>query len=237
VILVLVVAVLALAVAAAAGGDRLARLHVRAVRLLVVAALLQLGTTLLAPDSVTMRAVTLLLCTVLVDLFLWGNWRLSGIPLVAFGLLLNGVVVGLNLAMPVSVDAATRAGLSRADLRLEDDPFHEASGSHTRLAVLGDTIPLALPWRPQVVSPGDVLVASGVALLFAVGAPRRRRGPVPNRSRGARPRAAQERTGRPTVWASESTTRGSYSYAMPRRSRSSASSRRVDSRQSPTRSS
>jgi hypothetical protein len=203
VILVLVVAVLALLVAAAAGGDRLARLHIRAVRLLVVAALLQVGTALLAPQSVTARASTLLLSAVLVGLFLWGNRRLSGIPLVALGLLLNGVVVGLNLAMPVSVGAAARAGLSRADLQLEDDPFHEDSGPGTRVAALGDIIPVALPWRPQTVSPGDVLVASGVGLLLAAGAPRRRRGAgVP---------AAQKRTGRPTVLASESTTRGSYS--------------------------
>ncbi|MGZ4639492.1 MAG: DUF5317 family protein, partial [Actinomycetes bacterium] len=87
--LVLVVAVLALAVAAAVGGDRLARLRVRAVRLLAVAALLQLGTAVLAPGSVTTRSITLLLSAALVGLFLWGNWHLAGIPLVTVGLLLN----------------------------------------------------------------------------------------------------------------------------------------------------
>jgi hypothetical protein len=229
VILVLVVAVLALGVATAAGGDRLARLRIRAVRLLVVAASLQLGTALLAPESVATRAITLVLSAALLGLFLWRNWRLSGIPLVTLGLVLNGIVVGLNLAMPVSVDAAGGAGLSRADLRLGADPFHEESGPRTRVAMLGDTIPVALPWRPQVVSPGDVLVASGVALLLAMGAPRRRRRTAP--------RVAQNRTERPPVLASESTTRGSYSYAMPRRSRSSASSRRPVSSESPTRSS
>ena len=50
-ILVLVVAVLAVAVAVAAGGDRLAHLRVRAVRLLVVAAVLQLVSGTLASGS------------------------------------------------------------------------------------------------------------------------------------------------------------------------------------------
>ncbi|MGZ4631629.1 MAG: DUF5317 domain-containing protein [Actinomycetes bacterium] len=202
--LVLVVAVLALAVAAAVGGDRLGRLRVRAVRLLAVAALLQLGAAVLAPDSVTTRSITLLLSAVLVGLFLWGNWHLAGIPLVTVGLLLNGVVVGLNLAMPVSLQAAARAGLHTDDLRLVGDPLHEPAGRGTRLAVLGDTIPVALPWRPQVVSPGDVLVAAGIGLLLVSGAPRTRRS-----GRGAR--VGQKRPARPTVLASESTTRGSYS--------------------------
>ncbi|MDQ1619931.1 MAG: hypothetical protein QOE19_2500 [Actinomycetota bacterium] len=203
-ILVLVVAVLALAVAAAAGGESLARLHVRAVRLLVLAAAVQVGTAVLAPHSVSIRAIGLLLAATLVALFLWGNWHLPGIPLVAIGLLLNGVVVCLNQAMPVSVDAAARAGLDRADLRLADDPLHEESGPDTRLSALGDTIPVVLPWRPQVVSPGDVLVASGTGLLLAVGQLR------PRRRRPVRAWSAQ-RAERPSVLVSESTTRGSYS--------------------------
>jgi hypothetical protein len=200
VILVLVVAVLAVAVALAAGGDRLARLRLRAVRLLVVAAGLQLVTGVLAPGWVTVRVPMMALSALLVALFLWGNWQVAGVPLVAAGLLLNGVVVVLNLAMPVSVTAAAQAGLTPAELRLGDDPFHERAGPQTRLPDLGDTIPVALPWRPQVVSPGDVLVAAGVALLLVTG--------------GARPRlvrAAQNLAERTTVLDKDSTTRGSYS--------------------------
>ena len=199
-ILVLVVAVLAVAVAVAAGGDRLVGLRVRAVRLLVIAAALQVVTGTLASGSVVVRIPTMLLSAVLVALFLWANWKVAGVPLVAAGLLLNGVVVALNFAMPVSVSAAARAGLTPAELRLADDPFHEQSGAHTRLSRLGDTIPVALPWRPQVVSPGDVLVAAGVALLFVVG--------------GARPQpkgTGQNLAARTAVLDSDSTTRGSYS--------------------------
>jgi hypothetical protein len=199
VVLVLVVAVLALVVAVAAGGDRLARLRVRAVRLLVAAAVLQLVSGALAPGSAAVRLPALVLSAALVGLFLAGNWQVAGVPLVTAGLLLNVVVVGLNFAMPVSTTAAARAGLTVAELHLGDDPFHEQAGPHTRLATLGDTIPLALPGRPQVVSPGDVLVAAGVGLLLVLGGARPRR------------RVAQKRAERPTVFASESTTRGSYS--------------------------
>jgi hypothetical protein len=200
VILVLVVAVLAVVVAAGAGGDRLAGLRVRAVRLLVVAAGLQLVTAMVAPGSAAMRGLTVTLSALLVALFLRRNWQVAGVPLVAAGLLLNGVVVAVNLAMPVSVTAAAQAGLTPGSLHLRDDPFHERAGPRTRLADLGDTIPVALPWRPQVVSPGDVLVAAGVALLLVTG--------------GARPqplRRPQDRAERPTVLDRESTTRGSYS--------------------------
>jgi Family of unknown function (DUF5317) len=196
--LVLVVAVLAIAVAVAAGGDRLLGLHVRAVRLLVAAAVLQLVGGTLAPGSAAVRVPTVTLSALLVALFLWGNWQVAGVPLIAAGLLLNGVVVAVNFAMPVSVSAAARAGLEPGQLRLGDDAFHERAGPGTRLSYLGDTIPVALPLRPQVVSPGDVLVAAGVALLLVTG--------------GARPRRLpQKRVERVTVLDRESTTRGSYS--------------------------
>ena len=80
--------------------------------------------------------LALILSALLVALFLWGNWQVAGIPLIAAGLLLNCVVVVLNFAMPVSVDAAARAGLTPAELRLGDDPFHERHGPHTLLADL-----------------------------------------------------------------------------------------------------
>ena len=207
-ILVLVVAVLAVAVAVAAGGDRIAGLRVRAVRLLVVAAALQLVSGTMASGSVAIRVLTLILSALLVALFLWGNWQVAGIPLIAAGLLLNGIVVALNFAMPVSVDAAARAGLRPADLRLGDDPFHERAGTHTLLADLGDTIPVALPMQPQVVSPGDVLVSAGVALLLVTGGARR----LTSRTRNRDPRSrTQNRDPRMTVLDRESTTRGSYS--------------------------
>ena len=197
-VLVLAVAAGALVVALATGGARLAAVRVRAVRLLVVAAAVQLGTSMWAPGSGTARVVALVLTVVLVGLFLAGNARLAGVPLVALGLFLNVVVIGLNGAMPVSVEAADRAGLSRAELGLGTDALREATGPSTRLAALGDVVPVALPRWPQVVSPGDVLVAAGVGLLLLTASrPRRRQGAW--------------RAARPTVCESDSTTVGSYS--------------------------
>ena len=52
---------------------------------------------------------------------------------------------------------------SRSDAR------HEIAGIGTRLRWLGDIVPVPLPVRPEVVSPGDVLVAAGLAELVVLG--------------------------------------------------------------------
>jgi len=197
VVLVLVVAVAALAVSVATGGSRLTQVRVRAVRLLVAAAIVQLGTSALVPGSGLARGTALVLTTLLVGLFLVGNARLPGVPLVALGLLLNVVVIGANAAMPVSVDAAARAGISRAELGLARDAMRVPAGPDTRLASLGDVVPVALPRWPQVVSPGDVLVAAGVGLLLLTA--------------GVRRPQTERRAVRSTVLDSDSTTVGSYS--------------------------
>lgn len=194
-VLVLVVAALATIAAVATGGGRLARVRLRAVRLLVAAAVIQLGTSVLAPGSGLARGTALVMTTLLVALFVYGNRQVAGTPLIAGGLLLNLAVLTANGAMPVSVEAAERAGLRRADLQLGADAMREPVSRSTSLKALGDVIPVALPWRPQVVSPGDVLVAAGVGLLLvSAGAPQTVRRPV-----------------RSTVLDRDSTTSGSYS--------------------------
>lgn len=195
VVLVVLVAGLAGLVAVLTGGAKLAGMRIRAVRLLVAAAVAQLGTSALAPESGLARGAALVATTLLVALFVYGNRAVAGTPLVAAGLLLNVVVVTANGAMPVSYWAAERAGMSRADLGLERDAMREPAGGSTRLRFLGDVLPVALPVRPQVVSPGDALVAAGIGLLLVS-------------ARGAQPR---RRTERSTALDSDSTTVGSYS--------------------------
>jgi hypothetical protein len=58
-----------------------------------------------------------------------------------------------------------------------DDPRHVLLDDGTRLAWLADVVPVPLPLVPQVVSPGDVLVAAGLAQLVVVGMLARR--PLP----------------------------------------------------------
>jgi hypothetical protein len=195
VVLVLVVAALALSATVVTGGAGLGQVRLRAVRLLAAAAVVQLATSALAPGSAVARAVALVLTTLLVGLFVYGNWRVAGTPLIGLGLLLNVVVVTANGGMPVSLEAASRAGLTTAQLALDEDAMREPVEASTRVRWLGDVVPVALPWRPQVVSPGDVLVAAGVGLLLVA----------------ARGRQTPSRARRSTDLASESTTVGSYS--------------------------
>jgi hypothetical protein len=89
--------------------------------------------------------------------------------LVALGLGANALVVALNGAMPVSATAAARAQVALDDVAAGLDSRHEVADGSTRLALLGDVVPVLLPLRPEVVSPGDVLVASGLGQLVVVG--------------------------------------------------------------------
>jgi hypothetical protein len=166
--LVLVVLAVALAVGWARGGslDRLGSLPLRGRRLVVAALLVQLvGTVVGGP----FYPLGLALSAGLVVAFLARNRGIRGTGLVALGLLANALVVGLNGAMPVSADAAARAGVGVQDLLVGADARHEPAGPGTRLRRLGDVVPVPLPLRPEVVSPGDVLVAAGLGQLVTLG--------------------------------------------------------------------
>jgi hypothetical protein len=102
------------------------------------------------------------------------NLRIRGVPLVTLGLLLNALVVTANGAMPVSSAAAARAGTPIASIAAGNDPRHVLADSGTTLRVLGDVVPVALPLRPEVASPGDVLIAAGLGELLCLGMRRRR---------------------------------------------------------------
>jgi hypothetical protein len=208
--LVLVVVVLAV-LAVSLGGPRMrvALPRLVAVRLLVAACLIELVTDRLAGGSAPVRDLALVLEVLLVSLFLLVNHAVTGVPLIALGLACNVAVVVANGAMPVSVAASMQAGVPRADLHLAADPVREAETARTRLAMLGDTIPVALPWHPQAISAGDLFVAAGAGLLVLSGArPNRRRVEAQTRRGPTQPPRRVERS---TVLERESTTRGSYS--------------------------
>ncbi|MFN2537942.1 MAG: DUF5317 domain-containing protein [Mycobacteriales bacterium] len=166
----------ALVLGYARGGDldRLGHLPLRAKRLVVAALVVQL---LGALAGGWRYPLGLALSALLVGAFLLLNRGVQGTGLVATGLLLNALVVGVNGAMPVSADAMGRARLSTQDILSGTDPRHELLGPETHLDLLGDRIPVYLPWHPEIVSPGDVLVAAGLAelVVLGMGSPRRRR--------------------------------------------------------------
>jgi hypothetical protein len=97
---------------------------------------------------------------------LWLNrshpWSLP----VTIGLGLNALVIGLNGGrMPVAPD--TLARMAR-DLALPTtvaglDARHVIAGPGTRLAVLGDTLAVGMGRFGVIASPGDLLMALGIA--------------------------------------------------------------------------
>jgi hypothetical protein len=181
VLVALAALLVAVALGVASGGslERLGNLPLRSRRLVWGAVAAQaVGTVVGGP----LYPVGLVLSATLVAGFLARNRGVRGSGLLALGLLSNALVVALNGAMPVSLDALGRAGASSQDILTGADARHELADSATRLRELGDVIPVPLPWRPEVISPGDVAVAAGLAQLVLLGM----RAGMPLRGRHAR---------------------------------------------------
>lgn len=91
------------------------------------------------------------------------NRFVHGLELLAAGLFLNALVIIVNGSMPVSAHAAERAGISPARDVVDDQ--HELADRDSALRPLGDVIPVPLPVRAEVISPGDILIGAGLAQL------------------------------------------------------------------------
>jgi hypothetical protein len=173
-LLVVVALLVAVALGLLRGGglSRLGQLPLRAPRLVWAALATQLVGGIVGGP---VYAAGLAVSVGLVAVFLSRNRGIRGTGLVALGLLGNALVVGLNGAMPVSDAAAGRAGVTTQDILAGTDPRHELADDGTRLPWLGDIVPVPAPVRPEVVSPGDILVAAGLAQLVVLGmGPRQR---------------------------------------------------------------
>ena len=172
--LAVVVLALAAAVAFAAGGrwHRLAEVRLRSRGLVAAAIVAQAGGALFGllgvADPSASYVVGLAVSAALALAFCARNLRVPGVALVTAGLVANAVVVGANGAMPVSIVAAFHARVPIAAISAGDDARHTIAGIGTNLRALGDVIPVPLPWHPEVVSPGDVLVAAGLAELLVL---------------------------------------------------------------------
>jgi hypothetical protein len=180
-----------LALAAGGSWTSLTGLRVRGARLVVVAVVAQLlgsGLTQLT-NTTGYYSAGLALSAAAALGFCLRNLPLAGVPLVTLGLLLNAAVVLLNGAMPVSIVAAARANVGIADIAAGSDARHQIAGTGTTLRSIGDDIPVPLPWRPEVVSPGDVLIAAGLGELVLVGMRPRRRSTKPADSTASQPAA------------------------------------------------
>lgn len=99
--------------------------------------------------------------------YAWVNRAVEGAALVAAGLLANAVVMFANGAVPVSTEAAARAGADPTVVAAAGNNI--AIGPETRLTWLGKVVPVAFPPRPEVVSPGDIAIAAGLAAAVSTG--------------------------------------------------------------------
>ena len=163
-----VVIACALLVGRLSGGRvaNLGHLDLRYGVLVVLAVAVQLGGGLAGGTAYPLGLVVSVL---LVALFLGLNRSVPGVVMVALGLMANALVIAANGAMPVSGWASGKAGVSTQDLLTGADARHELADEGTRLRVLGDVVPVLMPGRPEVVSPGDVLIAAGLAQLVVAG--------------------------------------------------------------------
>jgi hypothetical protein len=89
------------------------------------------------------------------------------VALVVLGAVSNGLAIAANGRMPYAPQAAVRAHLRAAVAGPKNQPADDA----TRLAALGDVIPL--PPLGKVLSAGDLLIAAGVSAGVAMAMRRR----------------------------------------------------------------
>ena len=84
----------------------------------------------------------------------------------ALGIASNILVIGLNQAMPVSIEAASEIGDTRQAARtaMKSDCLHEELDSSTILPFLADVVAVpGPPWQRGVLSVGDALLALGLS--------------------------------------------------------------------------
>lgn len=98
-------------------------------------------------------------------LFLWINRHQHGFKLIFIGVLLNFIVMAVNGGrMPVSAEAASILDPFFIEV-LQNGLYakHTLVTESTKLALLGDIIPLSAPYpKEQVISIGDVVMNIGV---------------------------------------------------------------------------
>jgi len=150
---------------------RLGQLHIRHAYLILIALALQL--LVFSPLGVGWErwvGYLYLASLALLLLAVAFNRDLPGMSLLGLGLFLNFLVIAANGGlMPISVEAARRAGLFELVAALQTKGRHSnvaLMDEETKLRFLGDTIVLGYPLpSARVFSPGDILVVLG-AFIF-----------------------------------------------------------------------
>lgn len=166
--------IVSLIVALLRGGSllRLGQLHIRHAYLILLGLALQLF--IFSPLGARWEARIVYLYLASLALLLLAvalNRDLPGITLLGLGLFLNLLVIAANGGlMPISLEAARRAGLSYVVAALEAAGCYRnvaLMDEGTKLRFLGDSIVVGYPLPSAIVfSPGDILVALGVFIFL-----------------------------------------------------------------------
>ena len=97
------------------------------------------------------------------------NLNLEWLWVALAGAALNTAVIAANGGrMPVSAHVLREASRSLI-VRGASGPFYVLTGPRTALPALGDTLPIAAGGLGVILSPGDVLLALGIAATVAAG--------------------------------------------------------------------
>ena len=176
----IVIGLLCLAIVPLTGGDlrRLATLRMRWLYLAPLGVLVQTVLTIAPSGNHALHAAVYALTYVPILVFLLGNRRVRGVPIIALGTLLNALVIVFNGGvMPAAVTAQRLAGLTQGR-----GFQNSAALAHPHLLWLGDIIPV--PWPlPNVLSIGDCVIYSGLLVLLYRGCRVPRLAPTPSQSR------------------------------------------------------
>jgi hypothetical protein len=165
--MILIAAALACVASVPLTGGRLGRLlelRLRAAWAALAALALQVGITTLAPaGSTSLHELLHAASYVLAGICIAANRRLSGLPILALGAVLNSIAIAANHGvMPASERAMRIAGLAPADHFANSAPV-----AHPHLLALGDIVPVPGPWPlGNVISIGDVLIVAGLLVIL-----------------------------------------------------------------------
>jgi hypothetical protein len=167
---------------------QLAKIEVKSVWLLLAGLAVQIGVTFAGIpkhlyDSVGFGLI--MFSYVLILTFCFVNIGIRGMGLIAIGVSMNALVIGLNQGMPTRDQPVTTASGRHIRKPIEPDVKHRAERSSDLLPFLSDIIWLPAPFQDEAVSFGDLILAVGICEL-AYYASRRR-----HSRGGARPDAAE----------------------------------------------
>ena len=161
-----------------AGGRlrNLAEIQLRWTGLLVAALVLRFATEAALNAGIdiveTLRLPLLLAAFGVLLIPLWANRTYPGLILAFLGVLSNGLVILVNGGyMPIWEPALAYAGLTPADVTRSFHVIVEANPQDFvgRLLILGDVIPIPVPFIQNVYSLGDLFLGLGLAFFLFAG--------------------------------------------------------------------